>query len=725
MQMPTRPPPPGRPKVTPQPRLVTGYHDCGHYKLPMSSQYRPAWVEVSAQAGLPLDVVVLDFESFFDTKDGYSMAGRSAKGLTTVEYIQDQRWETLGLASLHMDGRLPFSAVEPRTTWHEGETGVQGHISYLRKMFGSDLERCTVVAQNASFDLMVLALRYGVYPSNVIDLLGLSRAWNSRQHNDLKALCKQYGLPPKGETMDFDGLSNRTRFTRSKPGAKRRKPPVPRPTMSSEQASSLAVYAENDVLREWELFTIMLPRLSNPKIELRLMQHTLELFTRPQLGVDQVKAAEIVGKMNAEVERTLALTGNTHEEISGDTSFDRLVNVALEQAGDDCQKYYKFGKRGALLAIAKDDPERKLLEQHASERVRNLMAGRAAITSWPTHVQRIERIIRMACACAGVLPVPLKYHGAHTGRFSGGEKINLQNLGSRGHELVNAVREILVALGCDQRLVIVDLAAIEARVLAWIARQYDLVAKFANNEEIYCGFATKVLGWPVRKPKKSGGIPAIEAKMKWARNAIGKIGILGCGYGMGQDRIHEMGAGEFDLETALKIRDTYRSEHPAIPQFWKDIEKAFLFTAKYRQPCELPLGLKFFWSEECDVTITLPNGRELHYPSVKIVQDKYGEKLETYNELQHASEHLWGGTLTENVVQAVARDVLVEAMLRLEDAGKHTVLHVHDELVILEHKDAADETLKLAITEMSKTPTWAPGLPLGAEGLVTKAYGGH
>lgn len=718
----TRPPPPGRPHGTPQPRLVTGYHDMGHYKMPLAGSYRPAWVEVLHRAGLPLDVVVLDFESFFDTKDRYSMAGRSAKGLSTVEYIQDQRWETLGLASLHMDGRLPFAAYTARTVWHAGDAAVREHLQYLQTTFGPDLAGCTIVAQNASFDMMVLALRFGLWPTYVIDLLGLSRAWNSRQQNDLATLCKQYGLPPKGETMDFDGLSNRTRYTRSKPGAKKRKPPVPRPVMTPEQASSLQEYAQNDAIREFELFTIMLPRLSNPKTELRLMQHTMELFTRPSLGVNLIRAATICVDMDTEIKRTLAATGSTHEEISGDTSFDRLINLALAEAGDPPEKYYKFGKRAALLAIAKDDPARKLLENHAYERVRHLMAARSAVTSWPTHMQRVERICRMALACGGVLPVPLKYHGAHTGRFSGGEKINLQNLGSRGHELVNEVREIIIAPK-GFKLVVVDLASIEARVLAFVARQHDLVAKFANNEEIYCGFATKVLGWPVRKPKKSGGIPAIEAKMKWARNAIGKIGILGCGFGMGQDRIHEMGAGEFDLETALKIRDTYRSEHPAIPQFWKDTERAFIFAAKYRQPWEMPLGLRFDATEDCDVVITLPNGRELHYPSVKIVQDKYGENLETYNELEHKHDHLWGGTITENVVQAIARDVLVEAMLRLEDQGLHTVFHCHDELMLLVPKERAEYALETTIKEMNRAPTWAPGLPLASEGWIGERYG--
>jgi hypothetical protein len=711
---------------------VTHYSHVGSYKLPMSGEYQPAWVGVLSRAGLPLNVLVIDFESYFSTANNYTM-GRTASSLSTVEYIQHKEWEVMGVAITHMRGDAPFADYDQATQWHAQDDGVQKALRYYQNLYGERLEKCVVVMQNANFDASVLALRYKLWPAHVIDLLGLSRAWNSRQHNDLEHLCVQYGLPAKGETSSFDGLSHRIRYTRSKPGAKRRKPPIMRPVITEEQASALATYAMNDAMREWELFTIMLPRLSNATFELQVMQHTLELFTRPRLGVDLNRAKEITLAMTALVNQTFLTLGVPKEQISGDKSFDLLMNEALAEAGDEPAKYYKFGKREALLAIAKDDPQRALLERHASGRVRDLMAARNALTSWPNHIQRVERICRMAIACNGVLPVPLKYCGAHTGRFSGGEKINLQNLGSRGHELVSAVREILIAISDDYRLVIVDLSAIEARVLAWIARQADLVAKFTSGEEIYCGFAAKVLGVPVRKPLKSGGIPAVEARHKWARNSVGKIGILGCGYGMGafepgsektKPNYFFSDAG-LDVTMAEKIVTTYREVHPQIVEFWRATEKAFIYAVKYKTSVELPLGLRFEWRVDCDCTIILPNGREIHYPKVRMEEGRYSDKISTYNEQEHKWDYLWGGTITENIVQAIARDILIEAGMRLEQQGLEVVHHVHDELILMVKTDAAPAALKAAIREMSTTPGWAPGLPLAAEGLVSKAYGGH
>lgn len=308
------------------------------------------------------------------------------------------------------------------------------------------------------------------------------------------------------------------------------------------------------------------------------------------------------------------------------------------------------------------------------------------------------------------------------------EKINLQNLGSRGHPLVSEMREMLIAQP-GQKLVITDAAAIEARITAWVAGQNDLVEKFRNNEEIYCGFASKVLGYKVRKPLKPGKpgyIKAIEDRLTWARNSIGKIGILGCGYGMGTDRIFEYADGAIDLATADKIKVMYREEHKAIVQFWKDSERAFIYTAKYQKPCEMPRGLRFHATDDCDVIITLPSQREIHYQKVKLEPAQYGnDTISVYNETTHSWGHVWGGHLTENVVQAIARDVLMEAAVRLGDLGYPTALRVHDELVQPSRIERAGETLAAAIREMSKTPDWAPGLPLGAEGAIQDHYSKH
>ena len=727
----TKPPPPppqfpgGMKILPPSKESFTADKQLEHYKLPMADIYLPAWVKVLRDCHYPTDVLILDFETYFDGE--YKLAGRG-DGLSTVEYVTSPKFEVLGMGTLLMDGGdAPFGDYLNRTYFLLGETLVAKHLAYLQGQFGQNLGELTVVAHNAAFDLLILKEKYGINPPHIIDTLGLARHWDARTANNLDTLTKRFNLPSKGDTTQFKGVTYRKRFATPKDKkGKGPKLPAQVPLITPEQEKALIAYGENDVMREWELFTILLPKLSRPDVELPLMKHTLGLFLQPTLCVDNEKGVNLIQKMEAEIDAVLQPTGLTRVEVNGDIRFEQELTDALRAFGDDPAQYYKIMKSGFILAIAKDDPQRAKLEKHPHERVRNLMAARAATSSWPLHIKRVQRIMAQATAMGSKLAVPLKYYGAHTGRWSGGEKINLQNLGSRGHKLVNEVREMLVAPP-GHTLVIADAAQIEARVLAWIAGQDDLVAKFARNEEVYCGFAAKVLGWAVRKPRKDGGgIPAVEARMRWARNSIGKIGILGCGYGMGQDRIHEMGEGEFDLDTALKIRDTYRAEHPKITQFWKDIERAFSYTARYHKSCEMPRGLRFLSKPDCDVVIGLPCGRELYYHKVRLKEGgDFGLTIEVWNEMEKCWGHVWGGHLTENVVQAMSRDILAEAILRLEDAGIHTALHVHDEVVIPTNDQLASHIKRVVETEMSRRPTWAPDCPLGAEGKISEFYCAH
>lgn len=684
----------------------------------MRSSCVPEWLGVLRDIGYPTDVVVIDFETFFDT--GYSMGG-DGESLSTVEFIMDDRFEEIAVGVLEIN--QPFDDYEARTHTWLGEEQVATVIRHLQRQYGENLERCTVVAQNAAFDISILAWRHGIKPPHVIDILGLARHWNSRTRNGLDSLTKRFKLPDKGDTTQFKGATYRQRFKRPKGKKKGPKMPEVMPILSGKLEQDLLDYTNNDVLREWELFTLLLPRFSRPKVEARIMQHTLELFFKPSLATNEKRADEIAEAMDAEIDKVCEQAGHVRKEISGNKSFDRLLEEAITAAGDSPEAYKKMGKKGPMFAIAKDDPEREALLEHEDASVRSLVEARVAVKSWPLHISRVKRIIRQGKPL-GLLPVPLKYHGAHTGRWSGGERINLQNLGSRGHELVNAVREILVAPE-GHELVIADASQIEARVLAWIADQDDLCRKFANDEEIYCGFAEKVLGYPVRKPRKEGGIPAIEARMKWARNSIGKVGVLGCGYGMGAKKAVTFGKGAFNLPTAEKLVKVYREDNDRIVQFWKDLERAFIYVYKYKNPVEMQHNLRLYSTEECDVVICLPCGRELKYQDVKLEAGKYGDEIRVYNHMEKKWGHVWGGHLTENVVQAMSRDVLAEAFLRLEDAGHHTALHVHDEIIIVTPTGTGQKVLDLAVAELSRRPTWGPDLPLGAEGVISKRYGDH
>lgn len=358
---------------------------------------------------MPGPVLTLDFEAYFD-------ADFTLRKMSTIEFIKDSRFEVLCLASrksLCDTIHLPYCPV--------GEELVETAIRCWQKQYGDNYEGCTILMQNAQFDASVLAYRYGVYPKHVIDLLGLARAWNPRCRNDLATMAKRWGLPAKGETEDFSGVTLRKRFTKAKGKQKGPKLPTQVPLMIAEQREALTTYANNDVDLEWRLFEILLPRLSRPEFELRVMQDTLEMYTKPSLAVDYAKGDDLIIRMNAELDGNMASVGATREEISGDKSFEARLFDALAACGDSPVRYIKYGKNHkALLAIAQDDPQRKELENHPDAQVKALMAARIALDAWPKHITRIKKITAQCRAAGGLLPVPLKYHGAHTGRDSGG-----------------------------------------------------------------------------------------------------------------------------------------------------------------------------------------------------------------------------------------------------------------------------------------------------------------
>jgi DNA polymerase len=296
--------------------------------------------------------------------------------------------------------------------------------------------------------------------------------------------------------------------------------------------------------------------------------------------------------------------------------------------------------------------------------------------------------------------------------------MNVQNLGRQGDAA--ELRGLLIAPP-GKSLVVVDMAAIEARVNAFFSGEQALVGAFREGRDVYCEFGSIFYGVKVRKPLPSD--PAPVASLMKARRQFSKICVLGMGFGMGKDRFADFA--KCDAPTAERAVKVYRDRYTAITGFWKAIERAFVYTAKYHRPCALDRGLSFHSTDDIDVVITLPNGRRLNYHRVKLEAGQYGDQASVYNEVEHKHDPLWGGVLTENTVQATSRDVLTEAMLRLEDLGHHTALHVHDELVIACPRDQAPEVLATAIRELSRSPAWAPGLPLSAEGVIGDMYGLH
>ncbi len=387
--------------------------------------------EILQLVGYPSDYLVLDFESYYDAK--YSL-----NKMSPIEYIQDERFELLGCGFLwRVKDRTVFHSNPDRDHgfWGrpymidgDGEDNIMDHFRFI---FGQNLERVTVIVKNAKFDILVLKEIFGFVPSYIIDTEDLSRHQDSRDKQTLKHQAVKYKLGVKGNTADFKGLHW--------------------DDMDEAKRKDLAGYCmynkDSDVNLEHQLFELLLPQLTNPTLEIPLMRHTLDIYLNPMIEFDFEKADKLKLDMHEEMIAVIAKTGHECPSISGDITFKKILQDALP---DGEKVPVKQGKRGTIMALAQGDEGRKVLLEHPDQKVRELMEARIAVRSWPLHIKRVTKLIAQAHANGGKLAVPLKYYGAHTGRWSGTGGINLQNLGGKGrgkpiHHLIAAVRGLLRA----------------------------------------------------------------------------------------------------------------------------------------------------------------------------------------------------------------------------------------------------------------------------------------
>jgi len=324
----------------------------------------------------PTTTLVLDAETY--------TSGKYALGtVPTYEYVADERFELLGWAQKMSQNRAEFHTELPKVNWNS----------------------VTVIMHNAKFDALILALRYGLYPPYILDTLDLARHIEPRHDNSLRALCDRYNLPAKGNTKQF--------FDKHLVD------------FDAQSWVELINYATNDAEQTYALAGILSPYLSNPKTELELATWTRNLFIRPILQLNFDKAAEVQIQMEQELADKLAGADVTGTQVRSEPQFRTL----LETEGVPVP--LKRGKKGLILALAKNDPEYKHFLTHENPQVRKLMEAKVAAKSFPLHIRRVQRIVSIAKAADGKLPIPLHYYGGHTGRWSGAEKVNIQNLPAR------------------------------------------------------------------------------------------------------------------------------------------------------------------------------------------------------------------------------------------------------------------------------------------------------
>jgi len=282
--------------------------------------------------------------------------------------------------------------------------------------------------------------------------------------------------------------------------------------------------------------------------------------------------------------------------------------------------------------------------------------------------------------------------------------------------LADSVRGMITA-GPGRELVAMDFSAIEARVLAWLAGQEEVLEIFRTHGKIYEHAASGIYRKDIKSVTK-------------AERQIGKVAVLALGYGGGVGAFQSMArvyGVKVDDALADQIKKAWRESHAKIVQYWYDLENAAINAVELGTACKAgaPGRQVVFIRKGSFLWCKLPSGRVLcyPYPVIKPIETPWGEMKDALHFMSvNGVTNKWeetktyGGSLAENITQAVSRDLLAEAMLRLEDAGYPVVMHVHDEAVVEVSASDDDETLHRIERVMATVPEWAAGLPLSAEG---------
>ena len=355
-----------------------------------------------------------------------------------------------------------------------------------------------------------------------------------------------------------------------------------------------------------------------------------------------------------------------------------------------------------------------------------------------TSVKKYEAIERSVCSDGRVHGL-LQFYGANrTGRWAG-RLVQVQNLPQNhipdlelARSLVKEQRfedldllydstpEVLSELirtafvpepGC--RFIVADFSAIEARVLAWFAGEQWRLDTFAEGGDIYCASASKMFGVPVVKHGVNGHL-----------RQKGKIAELALGYGGAVGALTSMGALDMGLqeEELQPLVSQWRNSNPHITKFWWEVDAAAVKAVKERT--EVPLGKLCFVYCSGILFVTLPSGRKLSYIKPRMTQNRFGRESLSYEGVGESKKWMrietYGPKLVENIVQATARDLLAQAMLRLRNQGFEIVMHIHDEAVleVPEGVSGVEEICQI----MSEQPDWAAGLPLRADGYECAFY---
>ena len=607
-----------------------------------------------------MQIVTLDFETFYDKQ--YSLSK-----LTTEEYINDHRFEAIGVAT---------KINEKETTWCSGE-----HCEIQNYLDDIDWDNSIMVAHNAMFDAAILSWRFDIKPKIIADTLSMSRAIDGvNVKHSLAAAAARYKLGQKG-TEAVTALGKQ------------------RKDFDTEELERYGKYCINDVELCFRLFRLYGKYFTSEELE--IINLTIKMFSEPILELDISMLEQHLGDIKNKKAKLMAAANADRETLQSNPKFAEYLKILGIEPPTKTSP--RTGKK--TFAFAKNDRGMQELENHPNIAVQTLVSARIGVKS-TIEETRTERLLGIAKR-TGILPVPLRYYAAHTGRWGGSDKLNMQNLPTRKG---NTIKKTIVAPG-GHLIIDADSAQIEARVLAWLAGQDDLVEAFAEEQDVYKIMASTIYNKPISEISKT-------------ERFVGKSVVLGSGYGMGAKKFQAQLRGfevELKFEEAKRIIDTYRDNYSQIPALWND-GQICLNAMFENQTATLGVQPQVVYVDESvisgDAGFKLPNKMMLIYPELGRTKDFQYSYLSKNN----IRTKIYGGKVIENVCQAIARCIISWQMVKISKKYK-VALTVHDSIVCVV-KEIEKEKARSFIEKIMRTsPEWATGLPLNCDIGIGESYG--
>ena len=598
----------------------------------------------------------MDFETY------YSQTFSLSK-ITTEEYVRSPEFETIGVAVCEQ-GSAP--------TWF---SGTKADTKEFLDSF--ELDKHLVIAHNAIFDMAILNWQFDIRPKGIADTLSMARAIHGTEVGvSLAKLAEHYELGVKGtEVLQAQGKR--------------------RIDFNAQDLAQYGEYCKNDVVLTMGLFEKL--SAGFPPSELRLIDLTIRMFSEPSLWLDGDilhNHLDIIRERKAELTKIYP----KEDLMSNDKFAVLLSNFNIEPP----RKISATTGKEAW-AFAKTDEGFKELLEHFDANVQILATARLGVKS-TIEETRTERFIEIAQR--GLFPIPLRYYAAHTGRWGGDDKVNLQNL-PRGSILKNAIMAPPGHVVVDS-----DSSQIEARTLAWLAEQNDLVDAFERGEDVYRIMASSIYNKATEEISKD-------------ERFVGKTTILGAGYGMGAQKfkaqLKTFNVEVSDEETAHIIK-VYRETYDWIPALWR---KAGLALDAIINNQSMSLGRAGVLEVEGRRGIRLPNGLYMKYPNLRKMRNEQGKDEYVYDTKKGKAvvpNRIYGGKVIENVCQALARIIIGEQMLQVAKKYK-VVMTVHDAIACVIPEQEAEVGQEYVEMCMKMRPKWAQDLPLSCESGIGRSYG--